>query len=280
MRKIDVRPTLPLILSIALGTAAVLMVRNYITGEKQAMKKDLEPVRIVVARRNIPANEPLEVEWVAARAVPKKFVHANAIYPEEVDLIISRELVYPIRAGDPILWMDFKGGERYRGFSTMIKESERAMTVRVDEMSTIAGLIQPGDHIDMLGTFKRTSDSRDSRDSRNELETTITLLQNVVVLAIGQITSARSGMRKDRSASGMLTILVTPEEAALLIHAQRVGKLYNVLRNPEDIETFENLPKITFADILQPRVREEIQTARDSRILVIRGVDKRHERVE
>jgi pilus assembly protein CpaB len=277
MRKIDVRPTLPLILSIALGTAAVLMVRTYITGEKQAMKKDLEPVRIVVARRNIPANEPLEVEWVAARAVPKKFVHANAIYPEEVDLIISRELVYPIRAGDPILWMDFKGGERYRGFSTMIKESERAMTVRVDEMSTIAGLIQPGDHIDMLGTFKRTSDSR---DSRNEMETTITLLQNVVVLAIGQITSARSGMRKDRSASGMLTILVTPEEAALLIHAQRVGKLYNVLRNPEDIETFENLPKITFADILQPRVREEIQTARDSRILVIRGVDKRHERVE
>ncbi len=277
MRKIDVRPTLPLILSIALGTAAVLMVRNYITGEKQAMKKDLEPVRIVVARRNIPANEPLEVEWVAARAVPKKFVHANAIYPEEVDLIISRELVYPIRAGDPILWMDFKGGERYRGFSTMIKESERAMTVRVDEMSTIAGLIQPGDHIDMLGTFKRTSDSR---DSRNEVETTITLLQNVVVLATGQITSARSGMRKDRSASGMLTILVTPEEAALLIHAQRVGKLYNVLRNPEDIETFENLPKITFADILQPRVREEIQTARDSRILVIRGVEKRHERVE
>jgi len=274
MRKIDVRPTLPLILSIALGTAAVLMVRNYITGEKKAMKKGLEPVRIVVARRNIPANEPLEVEWVAARPVPKKFVHANAIYPEEVDLIISRELVYPVRAGDPILWMDFKGGERYRGFSTMIKEGERAMTVRVDETSTIAGLIQPGDHIDILGTFKRTS------DTRNEPETTITLLQNVVVLAIGQITSARSGMRKDRSSSGMLTILVTPEEAALLIHAQRVGKLYNVLRNPEDIETFENLPKITFADILQPRVREEIQTARDSRVLVIRGVDKKHERVE
>jgi Flp pilus assembly protein CpaB len=117
-------------------------------------------------------------------------------------------------------------------------------------------------------------------DSRNEPETTITLLQNVVVLAVGQITSARSGMRTDQSAAGMLTILVTPEEAALLIHAQRVGKLYNVLRNPEDIETFENLPKITFADILQPKVREEIQTARDSRVLVIRGVDKRRERVE
>ena len=37
MRKLDVRPTLPLILSIALGAAAVLMVRNYITGEKKAL---------------------------------------------------------------------------------------------------------------------------------------------------------------------------------------------------------------------------------------------------
>jgi len=274
MRKIDVRPTLPLILSIALGTAAVLMVRNYITGERKAMKKGLEPVRIVVARRNIPANEPLEVEWVAARPVPKKFVHANAIYPEEVDLIIGRELVYPVRAGDPILWMDFKGGERYRGFSTMIKEGERAMTIKVEDTSTIAGLIQPGDHIDILGSFRPVS------DGKTELETTITLLQNVVILALGQVTSARSGMRHDRTASSMLTILVTPEEAALLIHAQRVGKLYNVLRNPEDIETFENLPKITFTDILQPRVREEIQTARDSRVLVIRGIDKKRERVE
>jgi len=274
MRKIDVRPTLPLILSIALGTAAVLMVRNYITGERKAMKKGLEPVRVVVARRNIPSNEPLEVEWVAARPVPKKFVHANAIYPEEVDMVIGRELVYPVRAGDPILWMDFKGGERYRGFSTMIKEGERAMSIQVGETSTISGLVQPGDHIDILGSFRPVS------EGQSEAETTITLLQNVVILALGQVTSARSGMRQDRTSSNMLTILVTPEEAALLIHAQRVGKLYNVLRNPEDIETFENLPKITFTDILQPRVREEIQTARDSRVLVIRGSEKRRERVE
>jgi pilus assembly protein CpaB len=170
--------------------------------------------------------------------------------------------------------MDFKGGERYRGFSTMIKEGERAMTIKVEEQSTIAGLIQPGDHIDILGSFRPVS------DGRAELETTITLLQNVVILALGQVTSARSGMRHDRAGSSMLTILVTPEEASLLIHAQRVGKLHNVLRNPEDIETFENLPKITFTDILQPRVREEIQTARDSRILVIRGIDKKRERVE
>ena len=150
MRKIDLRPTLPLILSLALGTAAVLMVRNYISGEKRAMQRGLEPVRIVVARQNIPANEPLTVNMVASRPVPRKFVHANAIYPEEVDLLVNRELLYPVRSGDPIFWMDFKGGERYRGFSSMIKEGERALTLEMTDTSTMASLLQPGDRVRFL----------------------------------------------------------------------------------------------------------------------------------
>lgn len=274
MKRFDFRPTLPLLLSVALGVAAVLMVRNYLTVEQKAMTRGLEPVRIVVCRQNVPADSPITVDMVAARPVPKKFVHANAIYPEEVDLIVGRELMYPVRAGDPILWMDLKGGERYRGFSSMIKEGERALALKVDESSTVAGLLQPGDHIDILGTFKPLG------VGSQEQETTFTLLQNVVVLATGQVTSTRSGASRERSSSGMLTVLVTPEEAALLIHAQKVGNLYNVLRNPEDIETLDLVPKVTFSDILQPKVREEIQTARDHRILVIRGGEKKHERVE
>ncbi len=275
MRKIDLRPTLPLILSLALGTAAVLMVRNYVTGEKRSMQRGLEPVRVVVARQNIPSNEPLTVGMVASRPVPRKFVHANAIYPEEVDLLMNRELLYPVRAGDPILWMDFKGGERYRGFSSMIKEGERALSLQMKNTSILAGLLQPGDHIDIIGTFKP-----EAIGSRKEGDTTLTLLQNVVVLAVGKLTSTRSGAGRVGSTSGVVTVLVTPEEAELLIFAQRSGDLQNILRNPGDIETFDNLPRITFADILQPRIREEIQTARDNRVLVIRAGEEKRERVE
>jgi len=282
MRKIDIRPTIPLLLSIALGTAAVLMVRSYISGEKVSITKGLEPVRVVVASRNIPANLPIKMDMIAARGVPKKFVHANSIYPEESDLLIGRELMYPVRAGDPILWMDFKGGERYRGFSSMIREGERALTLQVNKTSIIGGLLQPGDHIDILGTFSDPDRLGEQGRSRG-MSTTITLLQNVVVLAVGQTTSARSGRQRDLEggAGGMLTVLVTPEEAELLVHANKEGQLHNILRNPGDIETFDNLPRITFTDILQPRVREEIQSARDSRaVLVIRGGVEARETVE
>ena len=203
-------------------------------------------------------------------------MHANAIYPEELDLIVGRELLYPVRAGDPVLWMDFKGGERYRGFSSMIKEGERALTLSVSKTSNIAGLLQPGDHIDILGTFRPELDYT----GRKGEDTTITLLQNVVVLALGQVTSTRSGTGGRQRDTGLLTVLVTPEEAELLIHAQKLGALHNVLRNPGDIETFENMPKITAADILQPRVRERLQVARDDRIVVIRAGEEKRERVE
>lgn len=276
MRKFDVRPTIPLILSIALGTVAVIMVRGYISGEKKSMKKGLEPVRVVVAGRNISANDPITASMIATRDVPKKFVHANSVYPEEVDILVGRELLYPVRAGDPVLWMDFKGGERYRGFSSMIREGERALTLKIDETSNIAGLLQPGDHIDIIGTFKPP----DYDAGKREIETTITLLQNVVVLATGRITSARSGSVRHSREMGSITVLVSPEEAELLIHAQQIGRLQSILRNPKDIETFEALPRITFGDILQPRIREEIQTARDNRILVIRGGEEARERVD
>ena len=242
MAKLDIRPTLPLILSVVLGSAAVMMVQSYISGEKKALNRGLEPVSIVVAAQNIPANTPIEPQMVARRPVPKDFVHANSIYPEELGLIINRELLYPVRQGDPILWMDFKGGERYRGFSSMIREGERAMTMKVDSTSSIAGLIQPGDHIDIIGTFKPKTDF-----SGKAQETTIILLQNVVVMATGQLTSAQSGSHRKDKGSNSLTVLVTPEEAALLVHAQKVGDLYNILRNPEDIVTLDALPKITFS---------------------------------
>ncbi len=278
MAKIDIRPTLPLILSIVLGTAAVMMVRSYISGEHKSMRKGLDPIQIIVARENIPSNTPLGPDMVASRSVPSDFVHANSIYPEELSLIINRELLYPVRGGDPILWMDFKGGERYRGFSSMIRDGERALTLKVDTNSNFAGLIQPGDHIDILGTFQREGQGKQGEGVQEE--TTLILLQNVVILASGQVTSARSGMQKKRDKASSITVLVTPEEGALLIHAQQVGTLYNILRNPEDIETLDTIPKISFDDILRPKIREEIQTARDNRILVIRGADQKHERVE
>ena len=276
MKKFDVRPTLPLILSIALGAAAVIMVRNYVAGERKVMQKGLEPIRVVVARQNVPANDPITVEMIAARPVPKKFAHANSIYPEEVDLIVGRELLYPVRAGDPILWMDFKGGERYRGFSSMIREGERALTLAMAETSTTAGMLQPGDHIDIMGTFQPPA----LESGRTEQKTTITLLQNVVVLAVGQATSARSSGTRAPGGQHMVTLLVTPEEAELLVFAQQAGELYTVLRNPSDLETLDSLPRITYTDLIQPKIREEIQTARDNRILVIRGGKESRETVE
>jgi Flp pilus assembly protein CpaB len=97
-------------------------------------------------------------------------------------------------------------------------------------------------------------------------EATITLLQNITILATG---GQLAGGPAERGRYNTLTVLVTLEEAELIIFAQKRGELSAVLRNPEDIETFKEIPKVTFKDIMQSEYRKQIQVKRD-RIEVIK----------
>ena len=89
--------------------------KKYIAKEKAEINRGLEPVAIVVAGKNIPANKAITAEMLARRQVPKNFVHANTIYPEEIGLIINMEVLVPIRKGDPILWQDLKPWVKLKG---------------------------------------------------------------------------------------------------------------------------------------------------------------------
>ena len=88
----------------------------------------------------------------------------------------------------------------------------------------------------------------------------------MTVLAAGD---ALSGLQSESSRYGSLTLLVTLEEAEILIFAQQKGRLVTVLRHPEDIETRDDIPKVKFEDILETEYRRDLQTTRN-RIEVIR----------
>ena len=82
---------------------------------------------------------------------------------------------------------------------------------------------------------------------------TVTLLQNVLVLAIGS--DLGGGDNKVKSARAV-TLSLTPEQAQLVIHAVGEGQLDVALRNPEDIVVLKDLPETTSSDIREPERRE------------------------
>ncbi len=149
----------------------------------------------------------------------------------------------------------------------------RALALPVDKVASFGGLLKPKDHVDILGTFQKPGEG--------DVET-VTLLQNVAVLAVGgRLGSGREVSKGNRREARVSTVtaLVTPEEAELLVFAQDRGSLSLTMRNEEDVNTEMELDGKNFADIFRPEVRRRIQRVRDtSPSVVITSPSKRGRR--
>jgi pilus assembly protein CpaB len=245
----------------AFGLIGVFLVNSYITNKERALYKGMEMVPIVVITQDTAAGKRITPNMIAKRNVPQKYVDTNAVLAKDYALLIGQTLVYPLKRGDAILWSSLASeAERLNpGMAGIITKGERALSVAVGGVAAVSGFIKPNDHIDILMTVR----DRDSGE-----EATITLLQNMTVLAAGQQLDV--GNHDNRKYSS-LTLLVTLEEAELLVFAQQKGQLVTVLRNPEDINTREDIPKITFSDILKDEFRKNLQEKRDQIEIIKKG---------
>jgi Flp pilus assembly protein CpaB len=129
----------------------------------------------------------------------------------------------------------------------------RAVTVLVDSLSAVGGMISPGDFIDIISHLSVPSDIRDSKKAET---VTVTLFQNVKVLAVGNniIPGSSSYELQQKSPNLAVTFALNPQEASLLTFAQQHGKLQFVLRTPLDNQAYI-LPAATW-DTLSKYVLE------------------------
>jgi pilus assembly protein CpaB len=116
-------------------------------------------------------------------------------------------------------------------FSQRVKPGIRALTIAVDEINSISGMLQPGDRIDLL--FSARLPERDGARGQGG-EATLPLFQGLLVLATGRQVRAGVDERGAQRSYSTVTVEVEPEQAQRLVVAQRTGKLTAVLRNPDD----------------------------------------------
>ncbi len=247
--------------AIAFGFLAVYLVNAYITDKEKALYKGMEMVPIIVITQDTAAGRIISPELIAKRNVPEKYVDTNAVLAKDYELLIGQTLIYPMKRGDAVLWSSLSSKmERLNaGMAGIITKGERALSIAVGGVAAVSGFIKPNDHIDILLTV---------HDRESGEEATITLLQNMTVLATGQQMGAGN---QESGEYGSLTLLVTIEEAELLVFAQQKGQLVTVLRNPEDIDTREDIRKMTFSDILKDEFRKNIQERRDQIEIIKKG---------
>lgn len=209
------------------------------------------PVAVLMATQDIPLGTVLTDRVLGVRQIPEAYVEFRHIRAEDASRIIGVRVSLEVKANESILWTDLAttSGEQ-RNLSSLVRSGMRAITIRADASSAFGGLLRPGDRVDAFLTVSPDDGADNGR-------VTIPLLQNVIVLAVGQDTGAfQDGRPRARSASShQVTLSVTVSQAQLVAFAQDRGRLNLVLRNPDDIAVVEDLPETTVEDILEAERR-------------------------
>ncbi len=249
-----------MVFAIIVAVIGVILVQLYIMGEKKKYTDESRLVRVLVARKNIAAGTPIERSMLTVRKYFKEFVPKDAVSVRDVTRILGVPPKVDIKKGEPILASHFReggvAGLSTRFLSGAILPGERAITVRVDSETGVAGLIRPGDYVDILATFNRVGGTVVSQ--------TVTILQSVPVLAIGsQVGTPNRKTARIARHYRTITLSVTPEEAELIEFVRRKTKLVFVLRNPEDTKTMEDLKKVNFASIFSGDTLKQLQKKRN-----------------
>jgi pilus assembly protein CpaB len=204
--------------ALALGAFVSLFVYKNLQGRPTTVETAAD---VIVAADDIQVGARVEEHDVRIARFPVSGLPAGA-YTKRSQ-VMGRGVIIPITRGEFILPSKLAPENAGSGLPSLIPPGMRAVSVRVNEVVSVAGFVGPGTRVDVLltGTPNGSTESQ-----------TTTVLQNVAVIA--------SGQRLERNTAGepqntpVITLLTSPEDAERLTLASSEGKIQLSLRNPLD----------------------------------------------
>ena len=222
------RKWIALVLALVSGGTAGYLAMNYLRQPvAPAATGEIGATKVAVAARDLPLGSVLGPNDVKLVSWPAKDVPPG--YASSTDEVLGHGLIQPVSMNEPLLPTKIASKEAGGGLPIVIPEGMRAVSVKVDEVISVAGFVLPGTRVDVLVTLNPSSD-------REEAATRV-ILQNVQVLAAGQ-TIERDAEGTPQTVT-VITLLVTPENAEKLTLASNEGRIHLALRNTLDMAEVE-----------------------------------------
>ena len=214
-----------LLLALIAGLCAAWAARQHIQSRVQLLEDQarVPMVNRVVAAHDLPVGTRLAPEHLALRSFPASVASSDSIPPERHGELSGTVLRSPLRAGDLVLPVHAVA-QQQTAFSSHLATGRRAITMPVDAINSVSGLLQPGDLIDLYVSFEY-----------RRRRITAPLLQGVLVLATGTNTQlAHDATQLRQGAYATVTLDAAPEDAVKLVAARQSGTITAVLRHPND----------------------------------------------
>jgi pilus assembly protein CpaB len=183
-------------------------------------------IDVIVAADDLQVGARVEEHDIKIIKIPAADLPPGA--PRRRSDVLGHGVIVPISKGEFILPNRLAGENAGSGLPSLIPPGMRAVSVRVNEVVSVAGFVTPGTRVDVLLTGTPGGGAE---------QQTTTVLQNVAVLA--------SGHTLERTATGeaqttaVITLLVSPDDAQRLTLASSEGHIQLALRNPLDTKQDE-----------------------------------------
>lgn len=262
MRTVEQSKKSWVLLVIALGVAALAfwLASQYLANKESIIRSEArramgQTVTVVVASRDIAAGEAVGPENMAAADIDAEFVSGAVITPAQFSAINGRITNYSMSQGEPLI-AHYLGGQSIARFSDLLGPGERAVTIDIDNLNAVSGMLLPGDFVDIL-LLQDPPEQSDSDEKQM-----LPLLQQVRILSVDAISllTREDDFFQFKNGSavldyGTVTVGVTYRDAALLTLARDSGELAFMLRGKEDNSRMK-MSSVSVADFIKKGNRQ------------------------
>jgi len=233
--------------AIAVLSAVIVSVLLYFFLGSLSDAKNQFRKEVVVAAVNIPSNTEITEDMIAVDDLPEDAVLRDALTRE--DLAVGKATSSEIIAGEQILSEKLvtPGTVDSKTLAYLVKPDMRAITIWVDSVKGVAGMLKPQNKVDLIACFETDSSS----GSGSKIYTNL-IAENLTVLAVDSVMS-KDG--KEINVDGQdspyttITLEVTPKQAMEISMSEFKGELRAVLRSPLD-EKLCNSQSITLESVM------------------------------
>ena len=168
--------------------------------------------------------------------------------PDDVIGAVVRRAVFE---GTPLTWSSIVRPGQYGFLAAALKPNHRAVTILVNRATGQAGLIYPGDRVDVILTVK-VSEGNTSKTNTF----TGTILEDIRVVAVNRQVDSSMGSQgqasraTSRNGASTITLEVLPAEAERLVLATSRGDISLAMRSLTDARRRENRTPTAFENLL------------------------------
>ena len=272
------RRIIVLLIALVAAGGSAMYARSWIEGQQATIQAVAAPApkekihEVLIADADLPAGTFVKPQHLRWQRWPTDDVPASYVLkgPRSSEEMIGAVVRKRIALGEPVTdGAVVKPGER--GFlAAVLEPGMRAVSVPITPTSSNAGLIFPGDRVDLILTQSLVTSEADGSVRR----VSETVLNDIRIIAMGAETNDDPGEGRAHDKAKTATFEVTPAQAEKVALLTELGKLSLSLRSLA-AETSDAAPLPETSQLTWDRdVSRVLRSGRlSSRLLVLRGSD-------